>query len=274
MKTIKEIYEAIENMNIPKGNIFQVNSKEWAKNKILVACDIEKEYNNGMCSKEEYEEILKDWNDFYNQFNSNDFETIEEEFEELVEIEEVETSEEEIDIFEGFEDFEEENKSFDLKSWDKDETLPKTYTFHGYSDLELKIYYYDACDFMGDSKRVICIRLEKDNECYFTLSTCFGEFIGQIFTTYIDVNNNPGVEEFLFENHIGFKTSFTKHSGYCEYPLFVINPRLVSELSLEVKDYMNDFVYPFSGMEVPNLEYLITEFYRCANEILKEKNEN
>jgi hypothetical protein len=229
---------------------------------MLFALDIEKEYNNGTCSKQDYDEVLKDWNEFYDEFCPTTLKTNDgEDFEELVEVDE---PEEDDDIFEGFDDFDEE-ESYEKREWDRNEEFPDTYSFGGYNGLKLKIYFYSATDFMGIEKRVPCLRLEKDGECYFTLTTNFGEFIGQMCTAYIDTNNNSNVERFLFENHIGFPTAFTKHSGYCVYPLYVINPRLIEKLSPDVNAYLEDFNYGFE--ELPTLDTLIEKFYVCGKAI-------
>lgn len=110
---------------------------------------------------------------------------------------------------------------------------------------------------MGKKKRIIALQLHDFDGCpYATISIAFGEFIGLMFTTYVDTNNNPWAEEFLQKNGIGIKTSFTKASGYCEYPLYAINPAYVRKClgdDIELISYLED--YNFDGKKMDYTDY-------------------
>lgn len=287
MKKLAEILELIENLNVPM----------LTKQKLALATDVEREYEDGVCSPEYYNELLKVWNDFYNDIISSPQEEklpfedaafqdfvaslpqdipkevidkamkkaksafLEEEAPEESAKEKEDVCENIFDLFGNY-----PKEEFPKKEWDEKEELPTTYSYCGYDNLELKIYAYQTTDFMGQDKRVLAIVLEnKEVEIYVT--TCFGEFIGQISTTYVNTNNNPNIEDFLFANHIGIKTAFTKRSGFCEYPLFIINPRLVEKFAVgfTVEEYIADFDY---GMEeLPSLKELVRGFYSLGKEV-------
>ena len=155
----------------------------------------------------------------------------------------------------------------------KEETLPETFIYqtpYSTEKLELVVDYVMIPDFMGVEKRVVYLAAKdaETGESYAVFSKYFGEFIGQICTTYIDTNNLPEAEKFLVENHIGFKTPFTKTSGYCEYPLFVINPKLLAQTS-EWENYLEDFVF-FEGQEKMSTDTLVDMFYEMLNKTYVE----
>ena len=269
MKTIKEIIAAIEEMDIPEGNISKPNTKEWAKLKLSIAKDLENEFEYGEMEedeKNEYKEVLKDWNEFYDEFGpkkievSNESETKEEDVVEL-----------NVEQFnKNIAKSKEDNSSTNFVKCDSNEIIPDSYSYDfGFSKvdgLKLKVQFMLSLDFMGVEKRVPHLSLFDEEEPYCTLTVHFGEFIGQMCTTYIDTNNNSNVEEFMLNNHIGFKTSFTKRSGWCEYPLYVINPKLLAQTE-DWEKYRKDFDFYDDG-DVLTLEELTKMFYEELNKRL------
>lgn len=236
MRKINELLKEIDKLNIPEGNFFTPNTKAWAKMHLSMSMDLEKEAEYDANAANELVKLINEWEEFIEEYK------------------EPEISKEKWNIEEIF---------------DKE----KLYEYNGYKNLKLKIYFYNATDFMGIPKEVLCLRLEKEHDFYFTLTTNFGEFIGQIATTYIDTNNNPNVENFLLENHLAIKTQFTKHSGFCEYPLYIINPKLLKTLLTKEKlysyirlyDFMFDFEEPKDEECEELLEKMTKAFYDLAN---------
>ena len=47
---------------------------------------------------------------------------------------------------------------------------------------------------------------------------------------YVDVNNNPGIEEFIVDNNLGTFSGFTKQSGFTEYPMYMFNAEKLTAL--------------------------------------------
>ena len=39
---------------------------------------------------------------------------------------------------------------------------------------------------------------------------------------FLDTNNNPQVEKFIRQNHLGLPMYVTQQSGFCKYPLYTI----------------------------------------------------
>ena len=39
-------------------------------------------------------------------------------------------------------------------------------------------------------------------------------------TQFVDINNNPGIEEFLQINKLAKRLDYEERSGYCTYPLY------------------------------------------------------
>ena len=250
MKTINEIIKEIDALNIPEGDAFTPNTKMWALFRLSAALSIEKEANDGdELAKKELGVIVTEWEDFINEFSPKAKSIT--------------------------------NPITKREMWNEEEIFDKEtlYTMDGISGLTLKVGFYNAHDFMGKPKKVIGLYLTKDGEAYCTLTTNFGEFIGQIATTYIDTNNHINAESFLIENHIGHKTPMTKHSGFYEYPLFIINPKFLKEFmdKEELYSYIRDYDFMFD-FEIPSdeecenfLNDMISTFYALVNKEMEEK---
>lgn len=108
-------------------------------------------------------------------------------------------------------------------------------TFHLTPELDL---YTQVMGLLGPS-RGLAIRFVHTNEDgivepFTTLTVCFGEHISIKNAVYVDTNNNPWADQLLTQ---GFAqaTSFTKHSGMCEYPLWILSPELIEEFKAEPK---------------------------------------
>lgn len=93
--------------------------------------------------------------------------------------------------------------------------------------VKIEIKLYSVRDFMGQEMLGLAMELkflgdENRWEPFGIISKSFGEYIGMKNAVYIDTNNCPYAEE-LLEKGIGIKTAFTKSSGFCKYPLWIIN---------------------------------------------------
>lgn len=53
------------------------------------------------------------------------------------------------------------------------------------------------------------------------------------FGSFIDTNNAPDIADFLKDNGFGVLTEIKAKSGFCTYPLFVFDKKLVKEASPE-----------------------------------------
>ena len=122
-------------------------------------------------------------------------------------------------------------------------------------ELELipELVLYVVTDFMGSEQHNIGLNLycegEDGLEPYATLTTSFGEFIGQKNCAYIDTNNCTFANQ-LLEQGIAINTGFTKHSGFCIYPLWKfdeeflksINKKLYALYSEKYDEYMESMM--------------------------------
>lgn len=92
------------------------------------------------------------------------------------------------------------------------------------------------------------------------LTTNLGEFVSVKNAAYIDTNNNgANVIDWLIKNGFGQATQFTKHSGFCEYPLFVFNEELLKKI-----DYNNNY---------EKYEKLFIDYYKTFDGIDEEHDE-
>lgn len=102
--------------------------------------------------------------------------------------------------------------------------------------VEPELGLYSVRDFMGEEGHILGIQLyfrDEDGERkpFRTLTTSFGEFIGLKDSAYIDTNNNPFAAQLLT---MGFcqDTGFTKHSGFCIYPLWKFDEDFLKEIDV------------------------------------------
>ena len=103
-------------------------------------------------------------------------------------------------------------------------------------ELELEGFFYNVKDFMLRDRTSLALILydsDEDGTCeYGRLTTGFGEFIGMKGTTYINGNGiffDP--EQVMIENGLGIQMGgIKKQSGFCEYPLYLINPYLLEKI--------------------------------------------
>ena len=112
-------------------------------------------------------------------------------------------------------------------------------------ELELipELVLYVVSDFMGSEQHNIGLNLycedEGELELYATLTTSFGEFIGQKNCTYIDTNNCSFANQLLGQG-IAIDTGFTKHSGFCIYPLWKFNEEFLKEVDEKLYTLYSD----------------------------------
>lgn len=105
--------------------------------------------------------------------------------------------------------------------------------------LKPRLELYNVADFMGSGFGLAIVLDELDEnenpiELYATLTVSFGEFIGMKNAAYVDTNNCWFADQ-LFENYsdIVEKTSLTKRSGFCEYPLCRFSPDFLKDIGEE-----------------------------------------
>ena len=83
---------------------------------------------------------------------------------------------------------------------------------------------------------------------YCMLTVSFGEFIGMKNCAYIDSNNCDFTAQ-LLEQGMAKPTGFTKHSGFCEYPLWEFDEQSLKDMGAEnyekyntaYEQYMSEF---------------------------------
>lgn len=104
-------------------------------------------------------------------------------------------------------------------------------------EVSPQLVFYDVNDYMGRKMNIPGIELiqvtdgsEEPFEDRITKS--FGEFISLKNCAYIDLNNCPYATE-LLEQGIAEDTGFTKHSGFCEYPLWHFDEEFLKDIGGE-----------------------------------------
>lgn len=125
--------------------------------------------------------------------------------------------------------------------------------------VKIEIKLYSVKDFMGQEMSGLAIELkslEAENRWvpFGIISKSFGEYISIKNAVYIDTNNCPYAEE-LLDKSIGIKTAFTKSSGFCKYPLWIIDKDFLEayggenyqKYSREYDDYMTRFTEDTNG---------------------------
>ncbi len=100
-------------------------------------------------------------------------------------------------------------------------------------EVRPRLELYSTRDFMGKEMPSLAIALDDitsgEPEEYCILTVSFGEYIGVKNCAYIDTNNSDFTEQ-LLEQGIAQPTGFTKHSGFCEYPLWVFEEGTLREM--------------------------------------------
>lgn len=125
-----------------------------------------------------------------------------------------------------------------------------------------QLILYEVEDYMGRDMIIPGIELvqitDGDEEAFEDrITKSFGEFIGVKNCAYIDLNNCPYATE-LLELGIAKDTGFTKHSGFCEYPLWEFDEKFLKDIGgEEYERYSNQFdryMYGEPDMEDENFE--------------------
>jgi hypothetical protein len=115
--------------------------------------------------------------------------------------------------------------------------------------VSAKLFLYEVKDFMGTNLTIPGIQLHMaTGEPFGILTKPFGEFIGLKNAAYIDINNFPNATQ-LLEMGIAKDTGSTKHSGFCEYPLWEFDEEFLRGIGEEkyqkysdrFEHYMNTF---------------------------------
>ena len=124
-------------------------------------------------------------------------------------------------------------------------------TFGNSVMLQPRVELYSVTDFMGTEMPGLAIVLDEaadeaagstdEQEEYAVLTVSFGEFISIKNSAYIDTNNCPFAEQLLAFD-IAEPTSFSKRSGFCEYPLWVFKESFLREAGGEkYEQYLRAF---------------------------------
>ena len=104
--------------------------------------------------------------------------------------------------------------------------------------LSPRVELYQVYDFMGKEMPGLAIVLDKmgegteTSEQYAVLTVSFGEFISIRNSAYIDTNNCYFAQQ-LLEQGIAQDTGLTKHSGFCEYPLWIFDADFLEKIGGE-----------------------------------------
>lgn len=81
---------------------------------------------------------------------------------------------------------------------------------------------------------VLALRFTSNDSKYDFIATCNFGFVGIKFSSYLDINNYPFILEFLTKYKFGEELPYTKKSGYCEYPLFLFDEKLLQLIDKNV----------------------------------------
>lgn len=128
-------------------------------------------------------------------------------------------------------------------------------TFGNSVMLQPRVELYSVTDFMGTEMPGLAIVLDEvhgtsgELEEYTFLTVSFGEFISIKNSAYIDTNNCPFAEQLLAFD-IAEPTSFSKRSGFCEYPLWVFKESFLREAGGEkYEQYLRAFDAYFNTLK-------------------------
>lgn len=128
-------------------------------------------------------------------------------------------------------------------------------TFGNSVMLQPRVELYSVTDFMGTEMPGLAIVLDKvlgtasELEEYAFLTVSFGEFISIKNSAFIDTNNCPFAEQLLAFD-IAEPTSFSKRSGFCEYPLWVFKESFLREAGGEkYEQYLRAFDAYFNTLK-------------------------
>lgn len=103
--------------------------------------------------------------------------------------------------------------------------------------VQAQLELYSVQDFTGKEMPGLAILLmdvtnEDEPEFFCDLTVSFGEFIGMKNCAYIDTNNCDFADQLLAQG-IAKTTGFTKHSGFCVYPLWVFDEQTLKAMGAE-----------------------------------------
>ena len=139
--------------------------------------------------------------------------------------------------------------------------------------VQTRLELYSVQDFMGEEMPGLAIVLEDvtnatkpDEYCMLTVS--FGEFIGMKNCAYIDSNNCDFIEQ-LLEQGMAKPTGFTKHSGFCEYPLWEFDEQTLKYMGAEnYEKYNTAYVQYMSefASEDPDIDAVVSDLVAEAED--------
>lgn len=104
--------------------------------------------------------------------------------------------------------------------------------------LEPKVELYSVRDFMGKELPGLAIVLDKvgstpdEAEEYAVLTVSFGDFLSLKNGAYIDTNNCYFADQLLRQG-IAEDTGFSRHSGFCQHPLWRFKEEFLKKIGGE-----------------------------------------
>ena len=132
--------------------------------------------------------------------------------------------------------------------------------------LKPRVELYSVRDYTGKEMPGLAIVFETTDdipEDYGVLTKCFGEMIGLKDCAYVDTNNFPHANQ-LLDAGIATDTGYTKHSGFCTYPLWHFNHEFLEECGgAKYKRYSDAYEQYFS--EEDDTEEEIDEPIQTSN---------
>lgn len=57
-------------------------------------------------------------------------------------------------------------------------------------------------------------------------------FVPGKIPVFLDTNNTPGLVEFIEKNHLGTDTGYARQSGFCTYPLYLLDEKALEPYRL------------------------------------------
>lgn len=123
-----------------------------------------------------------------------------------------------------------------------------TYEITDFMDIHVTVkpslQLYTTKDFMGKAMPGIAIQLvqitgDGTEDYYGLLTVSFGEFIGMKNCAYIDANNCDFIDQ-LLKQGMATPTGLSKHSGFCEYPLWKFDEEKLKEMGEEAYKVYSD----------------------------------
>ena len=98
--------------------------------------------------------------------------------------------------------------------------------YNGTNNLEIVRSVYTV-----NQSLAICLRNKNTHDIYTVITVNLEESdnLSDPSIAFVDTNNNPGIEQWLIKHKIAIPLGCYGVSGYCVYPLFKFNLKLIKE---------------------------------------------